>query len=216
VLASFRLAPYPWFQLGGSIFTKPRDFSPYKNNNPGRNYGNTSYASGDTANADRLGSAPMARFVLGPFSITGEAISYGYTRQSSYYVLTKDGEGNVVDSTRHESWKKYAMQGADVLSVLSVLSRKVELFGRYSVWQEQEMYRGSMVENKDGSHVRYGAGFNYSILGQTGGNHPALALQFAWIHEQSQRETSPGVKADPTDTFIAQVRVGLGYVLSLR
>jgi hypothetical protein len=214
LLANLRLTPFAGFQVGASVFSKAKDISAYKNDKKGRNSGNTEYQLGDTANMDRLAIAPMARVAFGPVSLTGEYIIYGYNRTFSYYSLTKDSSGNVVDSTLTEKSKDYAMSGLDLVPMVSLLGRKLEIFGRFSTWERKEQSGDSMPVNLDKSLMRYGAGFNYHFLRRAGGSKPAVALQFAWVREQSRKEVTPGVKVDPVDTFMAQARFEWNHVFS--
>ena len=213
LLANLRLTPIAGLQVGASVFSKAKDFSAYKNDKKGRNSDNTKFELGDTANMDRFAFAPMAKVAGGPVSLTGEYIIYDYTRKFSYYTLSKDSAGNVVDSTLAESKKDYAMSGIDLLPMVSLVNQKVDIFGRFSTWQGKEQSGDSMPVNKAKSLYRYGAGFNYHFLRRAGGSKPAVAFQFAWVREQSQKEASPGVKVDPTDTFMAQFRMEWNHLL---
>jgi hypothetical protein len=209
LLANLRLTPFTGFQVGASVFAKAKDFSAYKNDKKGRNSGNTEFQLGDTANMDRLAIAPMARGAFGPVSLTGEYIIYGYNRTFSYYSLNQDSSGNVVDSTLTEKSKDYAMSGLDLVPMVSLLGRKLEVFGRFSTWERKEQSGDSMPVALDKSLMRYGAGFNYHFLRRAGGSKPAVALQFAWVREQSRKEG-----ADPVDTFMAQARFEWSHLFS--
>ncbi len=144
----------------------------------------------------------MAKVALGPVSLTGEYIMYSYAREYSYYGLNRDTSGAVVDSTLAEKSKDYAMSGLDLMPMISLLGRKLEVFGRFSTWeQKEEGAEGAMEVNLGKSLMRYGAGFNYHFLRRSGGSKPAVALQFAWVREQVRTEG-----ADPKDTFMAQAR----------
>ncbi len=214
LLANLRLTPFAGFQVGASVFSKAKDFSPYTNKK-GRNSDNTKFELGDSANMDKLAFAPMAKVAVGPVSLTGEYIMFSYTRKFSYYSLTKDSTGKVVDSSlvSDKNDKDYAMSGIDLLPMVSLMNQKVDIFGRFSTWQAKEQSGDSMPVNKAKSLMRYGAGFNYHFLRRAGGSKPAVAFQFAWVREQSQKEASPGVKVDPTDTFMAQFRMEWSHLL---
>ncbi len=204
LLANVRLTPFAGVQVGASVFSKAKDFSKYANNKPGRNADNTQFMVGDTANMSRFGLAPMAKVSFGPVSLTGEYIMYRYTRVFSCYALTKDTAGAVTDSTLSENSKAYAMSGVDLLPVVSLMSRKLEVFGRFSTWEQKE----DDVRNDAKSLMRYGAGFNWYFLRRSGGAKPAAMFQFAWVRQQSQAQG-----ADPEDTFMAQIRFEWSHVL---
>lgn len=214
LLANLRLTPVGGIQFGASVFSKAKDISPYANNKMGRNADNTQFQLGDTANRNRLAIAPMAKVAFGPVSLTGEYIIYGYTRKFGYYTLSKDSAGTVTDSTLTQNSKDYAMSGLDLLPVVTLMKRKLDVFGRFSTWQDKEQSGDSMPVNTAKSLMRYGAGFNWYFLRRAGGAKPAAMFQFAWVHEQSEKEKSPGVKVDPTDTFMAQFRFEWNRVLS--
>jgi hypothetical protein len=206
LLANLRLTPFAGVQVGASVFSKAKDFSSYANNKKGRSSDGKLFELGDTANMKRFGLAPMARVAIGPVSLMGEYIIYNYTREFSYYALNRDSSGNVVDSTLTEKSKDYAMSGIDLLPVVSLLNRKLEVFGRFSTWERKEEAGDSMPIALDKSLTRYGAGFNYYFLRRAGGSKPAAMFQLAWVREQSRKEASPGVKVDPVDTFMVQFR----------
>jgi hypothetical protein len=71
-----------------------------------------------------------------------------------------------------------------------------------------------MPVNLDKSLMRYGAGFNYHFVRRAGGSKPGVALQFAWVREQSRKEVEPGVKVDPVDTFMVQARFEWNHLFS--
>lgn len=150
---------------------------------------------------NRFALAPMARVAIGPVSLNGEYIMYSYTREYSYYGLNRDTTGTVIDSTLAEKSKDYAMSGLDLMPMVSLFGRKLEVFGRFSTWERKEQHDDSMPVNLEKSLTRYGAGFNYHFLRRSGGSKPAVALQLAWVREQSRKEG-----ADPKDTFMAQSR----------
>ena len=205
LLANLRLTPFAGVQIGASVFAKAKDFSAYKNDKKGRNSGNTEFQLGDTANMDRFAFAPMAKVAFGPVSLTGEYIIYNYDRTYSYYSLTQDSSGNVVDSTLVEKSKDHGQSGLDLVPMVSLMGRKLEVFGRFSTWERKE----DDVRNDEKSLMRYGAGFNYHFLRRAGGSKPAVALQFAWVREQTRKEG-----ADPTDTFMAQARFEWAHLFS--
>jgi hypothetical protein len=154
LLANLRLTPIAGVQVGASVFTKAKDISAYRNDKKGRNSGNTEYQLGDTANMKRFGFAPMARIALGPVSLTGEYIIYDYTRKFSYYSLTRDSSGSVIDSTLAENSKDYAQSGVDLVPMVSLLGRKLEVFGRFSTWERKEQSGDSMPIALDKSLTR--------------------------------------------------------------
>jgi len=209
LLANLRLTPFAGVQVGASVFSKAKEIAPYANNKKGRNSDNTKFELGDTANMDRFAFSPMAKVAIGPVSLTGEYIMFDYTRKFSYYSLTKDSSGNVVDSTLKENSKDYAQSGIDLLPVVSLMSRKLEVFGRFSTWERKEQSGDSMPVNLAKSLTRYGAGFNWYFLRRAGGAKPAAMFQFAWVREQPRTEG-----ADPVDTFMAQFRFEWNHVLN--
>jgi hypothetical protein len=209
LLANLRLTPLAGFQVGASVFSKTKDFSPYADNKKGRNSDNTRFELGDTANMKRLAFAPMAKVALGPVSLTGEYIMFSYTREYSYYKLNKDSTGTVTDSTlAAPNSKDYAMSGIDLLPLVSLMNQRVDVFGRFSTWEDKEQSGDSMPVNKAKSLYRYGAGFNYHFLRRAGGSKPAVAFQFAWVREQVRTDG-----AKPTDTFMAQFRMEWSHLL---
>ncbi len=214
LLANVRLTPFAGFQVGASVFSKAKDISPYSNGTAKRSSDGNTFQLGDTANRNKLAISPMAKVAMGPVSLTGEYIMYSYTRKFSFYALNKDSSGAVTDSALAENTKDYAMSGLDLLPVVSLMNRKLEVFGRFSTWQQkEEQSDGTMAENKAKSLMRYGAGFNWYWLRRSGGAKPATMFQFAWIHEQTYAEKPEGGKVDPTDTFIAQFRFEWNHVL---
>jgi hypothetical protein len=154
----------------------------------------------------------MAKVAVGPVSLTGEYIVFNYTRDFSQY--TADSATGKVDSASltHKT-KDYANAGMDLLPVITLMNQKLDLFGRFSTWQAKEQSGDSMPVNKAKSLMRYGAGFNWHFLRRAGGSKPAVAFQFAWVREQSEKEATPGVKVDPVDTFILQFRMEWSHLL---
>ena len=212
LLANLRLTPFAGIQVGASVFNKVKDFSPYTNSTGKLSTDRKTWFQPDTANRKRLAFAPMAKVAVGPVSLTGEYIIYSYTRDYSQY--NADSATGKVDSTSlTHKMKDYAMSGIDLLPVVTLLNQRLDVFGRFSTWQAKEQSGDSMPVNKAKSLMRYGAGFNYHFLRRAGGSKPAVALQFAWVREQSQKEVSPGVKVDPTDTFILQFRMEWSHLL---
>ena len=210
LLANLRVTPFAGIQVGASVFAKAKDFSTYKNDKKGRSSDGTKFELGDTANMSRFALAPMAKVALGPVSLTGEYIMYGYTREFSYYALNRDSAGAVTDSVLHAKSKGYAMSGIDLVPLVSLLGRKFEVFGRFSTWErKEESAEGAMEVNLDRSLMRYGAGFNYHFVRRSGGSKPGVAFQLAWIREQSRKEG-----ADPVDTFMAQARFEWNHLFS--
>jgi hypothetical protein len=213
LLANLRLTPFAGIQVGASVFSKAKEIAPYANNKKGRNSDNTKFELGDTANMKRFGLAPMAKVAIGPVSLMAEYIMFSYTREYSYYKLNKDSLGNVVDSTLTPNSKDYAMSGIDLVPVVGLFGRKLEVFGRFSTWERKEQSGDSMPVALDKSLTRYGAGFNYHFLRRAGGSKPAAMFQFAWVRDQSRKEVD-GVLVDPVDTFTAQFRFEWNHVLS--
>ncbi len=212
LLANLRLTPVTGFQVGASVFNKVKDISAYANSTGKLSADRHLWLNPDTANRNRFAFAPMAKVALGPASLTGEYIIYNYTRDFSQY--TADSASGKVDSTSltHKT-KDYANAGIDLLPMVSLMNQKLDIFGRFSTWQAKEQSGDSMPVNKAKSLMRYGAGFNYHFLRRAGGSKPAVAFQFAWVREQSEKEASPGVKVDPTDTFMAQFRMEWSHLL---
>ena len=216
LLANLRLTPFAGFQVGASVFNKVKDFSPYSNGKPGRiSSDTTKFFNADTANRNRFAFAPMAKVAIGPVSLTGEYIMYSYTRNFSYYALTRDSTHKVTDSTLTVNNKDYKMSGVDLLPVVTLLNQHLDVFGRFSTWQQKDQAGDSMPINKAKSLMRYGAGFNWHFLRRAGGSKPAVAFQFAWIHEQSEAlKPAPSTdKVDPTNTFMVQFRMEWNHVL---
>ncbi|HTW91116.1 MAG TPA: hypothetical protein VMH22_05350 [bacterium] len=219
LLANLRLTPIAGFQVGASVFNKVKDFSPYSNGKAGRGTGadTTKFFNADTANRNRFAFAPMAKVAFGPVSLTGEYIMYSYTRNLSYYALTRDTSTHkVTDSTLTVSNKNYKMSGIDLMPLVTLMNSHLDVFGRFSTWQQKEQSGDSMPENKAKSLMRYGLGFNWHFLKRAGGSKPAVAFQFAWIHEQSDAlKPAPSTdKVDPTNTFMAQFRLEWNHVLN--
>jgi hypothetical protein len=200
LLANLRLTPFAGVQFGASAFTNAQDHVSYQNNKQGRNAAGTAFENGDTVNANRLGIAPMARVAFGPVALTGEYISYNYTREFSYYAINRDSSGVVVDSTLNEKSKDYAMTGLDLNPVVTLLDRKLELHGRFATWQAKEQSGDSMPVNLARSFTRVGAGANWHFQ-RRGKGKPGAELQLAWYRDQTRVEG-----ADPKDTFMAQFR----------
>ena len=210
LLANLRLTPFAGVQVGASVFAKAKDFTTYKNDKKGRSSDGTKFELGDTANMSRFALAPMAKVAFGPVSLTGEYIVYSYTREYGYYDLNRDTTGTVIDSTlAPRKTKDYAMSGLDLMPMVSLMDRKLEVFGRFSTWERKEQSGDSMPVNLDRSLMRYGAGFNYHFLRRAGGSKPGVAFQLAWVREQSRKEG-----ADPVDTFMAQARFEWNHLFS--
>jgi len=207
LLANLRLTPIAGFQIGASVFNKVKDISAYANSTGKLSTDRHLWLNPDTANRNRLAFAPMAKVAVGPVSLTGEYIMYSYTRNYSQY--NADSTSGKVDSTSltHKT-KDYAMNGVDLLPLVTVMSQKLDIFGRFSTWQDKEQSADSMPVNKAKSLYRYGAGFNYHFLRRAGGSKPAVAFQFAWVREQVRTDG-----AKPTDTFMAQFRMEWSHLL---
>jgi hypothetical protein len=202
LLGNLRLTPFAGITLGISVFANSADYAHYKNDRKGRitEGGNIYYMNADTTNTNRLALAPMFKIALGSFSILGEYLNYRYTRKFSYYNVNLDTLNNVEDSTLVEKKKDYQIAGFDLLPVLSLARRKVEVFGRVSLWNRREQSGDSLPLNKDKSILRYGAGFNYHFHRREKGK-PGLVLQFAWTRTQPKNSA-----LKPSDVLLAQMR----------
>ncbi len=209
LLANLRLTPFPGIALGGSIFTNAQDASHYKNDKKGRmtSGSETLFMNADTTNQNRLALAPTLKVAFGPFSLTGEYISYRYTRWFSYYKINRDTAGNIVDSTLVEKTKNYNFAGLDLVPVISLAKRQLEVFGRFSIWNRSEEDNNTMKLNQDKSFLRYGAGFNYHFVRREKGK-PGLLGQFAWTRTQPKNS-----ELKPTDVFLAQLRFEWSAIL---
>jgi hypothetical protein len=201
-LGNLRLTPFTGITLGFSIFTNSADNSHYKNDRKGRitDGGNIYFMNADTANTGRLAMAPMLKLAFGPISLTGEYLGYSYTRKFSYYQINRDTLGNIVDSTLVNKEKDYKMAGLDLVPLLTLAGRKVEVFGRFSIWNRWEQSGDSLPLNRDKSFTRYGAGFNYHFIRREKGK-PGLMLQFAWTRTQFRNDA-----LKPNDVLLAQLR----------
>jgi len=201
-LGNLRLTPFPGVMVGFSAFTNASDMSLYKNDKKGRITDGTNllFMNADTANTGRFALAPVARVAFGPFSLTGEYIAYDYTRKFSYYTINRDSTGQVTDSTLVTKTKDYRQSGIDLMPQVTLASRKLEVYGRFSTWERKEQSGDSLPVNQSASFTRYGAGFNYHFIRRANGK-PGLEFQLAWIREQSQKAGT-----DPKDTFMAQMR----------
>lgn len=209
LLANIRLTPFAGIMLGFSVFSNASDFSLYKNDKKGRVTEGTNllHMNADTANTDRLAIAPVARIAFGPLALNGTFVDYAYTRKFSYYTINRDSLGQVVDSSLVTKTKDYKMSGFDLLPVLTLYSRRIEVYGRYSQWERREQSGDSLPINKNASFTRYGAGFNYHFIRRAKGK-PGLELQLAWSREQSRSEN-----AKPKDVIMAQVRFEWNAIL---
>ena len=214
LLGNLRLTPIAGLQVGASVFNKVKDISAFANSTGKLSTDRKTWFNPDTANRKRLAIAPMAKVAVGPVSLTGEYIMYSYTRDYSQY--TADSATGKVDSTSltHKT-KDYKMSGIDLLPVVTLLNQHLDVFGRFSTWQQKDQSGDSMPINKAKSLMRYGAGFNWHFLRRAGGSKPAVAFQFAWVHEQSEAlKAAPATgKVDPTDTFMAQFRMEWSHLL---
>ncbi|MEO0074392.1 MAG: hypothetical protein ABIK43_07050, partial [candidate division WOR-3 bacterium] len=212
LLANLRLTPplpFFGFMLGASVLSNPSDFSLYKNDRKGRITEGTNlfYMNADTANTDRLAIAPVARIALGTFSINGTIIQYGYTRKFSYYTINRDSLNQVTDSALVTSTRDYRMSGFDVMPLLTLAGRRVELYVRFSQWLREDKSGDSFATDKSASFTRYGLGMNYHFIRRAKGK-PGLELQLAWSREQTQVED-----AKPKDAIFAQVRFEWNTIL---
>uniref|UniRef100_A0A7C4CBB1 Porin n=1 Tax=candidate division WOR-3 bacterium TaxID=2052148 RepID=A0A7C4CBB1_UNCW3 len=202
LLANLRLTPFAGLQFGASVFTNAKDNSPYKNDATGgrRSSDNKLRLMPDTANTERLAFAPMLRLAFGPVSLTGEYISYSFTRKFSQYKLIYDSANVLIDSTKEEKSRDYAQSGFDLMPLVTLAGRKVEVYGRYSMWERKEQSGDSMPVNLGASFTRFGGGVNYHFVRREKGK-PGMGFQLAWIREKSRKEG-----AEPKDTFMAQFR----------
>ena len=194
-VANLRLTPVGGVTVGSSFLYNAKDMSAYKNGSSFRS-GDTLRFNADTNNLGRLGIAPMAKVALGPVSVLGEYIIYNYKRDLTYWRMTKDSSGHVVDSTLNTKDKKYAMSGFSVVPVVSLLKKKLELVGRYDMWN----VKADNVKDTLKSHTLVGLGANWHFARREKGK-PGCELQLGWQREQA---TAKSVK--PTDTFMAQFR----------
>lgn len=193
--ANLRLTPIGGIQFGSSILYNKTDKSAYKDGASFRQ-GDSLRFNGDTNNVNRLGIAPMAKVALGPVSVLGEFIKYGYSRNLSYYRMTKDSSGHDTDSTLSTKDKKYAMNGFSIVPVVSLLKgKRLELVGRYDMWN----VTSGGVKDTLASHHMYGIGANWHFVRR--GNKPGVELQVGW---ERQQPVATSVK--PTDTFMVQFR----------
>lgn len=208
-LGNLRLTPFAGVQVGASVFTNASDISLYKNDVAGgrRSSDNKYRLMPDTANTERFALAPMLRLAFGPVSLTSEFISYSYTQKFSQYKLIYDSANVLVDSTKEEKTKDYVQTGFDLIPLVTLAGRKVEVYGRYSMWERKEQSGDSMPVNQSASFSRYGAGVNYHFVRREKGK-PGMEFQLAWIREQSRKEG-----AEPKDTFMAQFRFEWNAVL---
>jgi hypothetical protein len=194
-VANLRLTPVGGITLGSSFLYNSKDMSAYKNGSSFRS-GDTLRFNADTNNLGRLGIAPMAKVALGPVSVLGEYIIYNYKRDLSFFRMTKDSAGHVTDSTLNSKDKKFAMNGFSVVPVVSLLKRKLELVGRYDMWN----VKADNVKDTLKSHTLVGLGANWHFARREKGK-PGCELQLGWEREQP---VAKSVK--PTDTFMAQFR----------
>jgi hypothetical protein len=194
-VANLRLTPIGGITVGSSVLYNAKDMSAYKNAASLRS-GDTLRFNADTNNLGRLGIAPMAKVALGPVSVLGEYIIYNYKRDLSFFRMTKDSAGHVTDSTLNSKDKKFAMNGFSVVPVVSLLKRKLELVGRYDMWN----VKADNVKDTLKSHTLVGLGANWHFARREKGK-PGCELQLGWEREQP---VAKSVK--PTDTFMAQFR----------
>jgi hypothetical protein len=150
----------------------------------------------------------MARVGFGPFAVTGTWIVYNYTRSYSLYSIGYDTTGAATDSVLGTKSKDYANSGIDILPVVTLLGRKLDVFGRFSTWERREQSGDSMPVNLGASFTRYGAGANWHIQRRPNGK-PGMMLQLAWVREQPRV-----ADADPKDTFMAQFRFEWNLVVN--
>lgn len=209
LLANVRLTPLAGIMLGFSAFTNASDISQYKNDKKGRLSEGTNlfYMNADTANTNRFAIAPVARVAFAGLALNGTLIGYFYTRQFSYYKINRDSLGQVTDSSLVTKTKDYMMAGLDIMPVISLLSRRIEVLGRFSGWRRMEQSGDSLAVDKTASFYRYGVGFNYHFFRRAKGK-PGLELQLAWSREQSLADNST-----PKDQVMAQVRFEWNAIL---
>jgi len=199
-IANLRLTPFAGVQLGSSVLLNKSDRSAFKNSTT--NYykaRSQQVALPDTASISRFGLAPMAKLAFGPVSLLGEYIDFAYTRQYHYYA--SDTLGAVTDSTKLASEKKYHQSGLSIVPVVSLLKKKLELVGRYDMWNvKAEGADKSMALDSAKSHTLIGAGFNWHFARREKGK-PGCELQLMWEREQAVNKA-----AKPKDQIMAQFR----------
>jgi hypothetical protein len=197
---NLRLTPVAGIQVGASVFYNKVDNVNYANGTTGKlSTDHKQWLLPDTGNVNRLGIAPMLKLSSGPVSLLGEFIAYDYTREFGYYPA--DSASGSIDSTRVASDKKYAQSGFSLVPVVTLLSRKLEINGRFDMWTIQaEGSDGSMVKDTLKSHVLYGAGLNYHFFRREKGK-PGVELQLFW-----DREQATATSVDPKDVIMAQFR----------
>jgi hypothetical protein len=195
LVANLRLTPIGGITFGSSVLYNKKDRSAYSNGSSFRS-GDTLRFNPDTNNLNRVGIAPMVKVAVGPVSVLGEFITYGYTRDFSFYQMTKDSSGHVTDSTLNTKDKKYAMNGFSIVPVVSLLKKKLELVGRYDLWNVS----AAGVKDTLKSHSMYGVGANWHFVRR--GSKPGCELQVGW---ERQQPVATSVK--PTDTFMVQFRL---------
>jgi hypothetical protein len=194
-VANLRLTPVGGVMIGSSFLYNAKDMSAYKNGSSFRS-GDTLRFNADTNNLGRLGIAPAAKLAFGPVSVLGEYIIYNYKRDLTFYRMTKDSSGHVTDSTKNAKDKKYAMSGFSVVPVVSLLKKKLELVGRYDMWN----VRADGIKDTLKSHTLFGLGANWHFARREKGK-PGCELQLGW-----QREQPVATSVKPFDTFMAQFR----------
>jgi hypothetical protein len=205
LLANLRLTPFGGVQIGASAFTSKKDISLYTNSTAGGKLSpdRKKWLLPDTANTNRLGIAPMLKVSFGPVAVTGEYIIYNYARTYGYYSADS-ASGAISDSTYKSGEKKYAQFGFDVVPVVTLIGRKLEVFGRFALWDRKE----DDVRADDKSFTRYGAGANWHFHRRASGK-PGAEFQLAWTRDLTKKEG-----AKPTDTFSAQFRFEFSHVIS--
>jgi hypothetical protein len=210
LLANLRLTPFGGLQVGASVFTNKEDISLYSNSAAGgkRSSDNLYRYMPDTMNMDRFGFAPMARLAFGPVAVNAEYIVYNYTRSFTRYAISFDTTGAVTDSTLEAKTKDYANGGLDVVPVVTLAGRRLEVFGRFSTWEAREEGTDGLAVNNAKSFTRYGGGANWHIQRREKGK-PGMEIQLAWTRDQGREEG-----ADPKDTFTAQFRFEWNLVVN--
>ena len=199
--ANLRLTPVAGIQVGASVMYNAVDNVNYANGTTGKlSPDRKSWLLPDTGNMKRLGISPMLKLSAGPVSLLGEYLGYSYTREYGYYTADSTS-GTITDSTRIAKAKKYASNGFSVVPVLTLIDRKIEINGRFDMWNvTAEGSDGSMVKDTLKSHILYGAGINYHFFRREKGK-PGVEMQLFW-----EREQATATSVAPKDVIMAQFR----------
>ncbi len=162
--ADLRLLPFTGLTLGGSIF--------YEKENQALHTYRAGVIGGDTLVKGRLAYAPFLKLALfGIFSVEGEYIKYTYNR-----VHTDTAGGEKV-----EKKKEFDLGGFWVMPMIKVLPLKLELIGRFDIWNQKE--DGKKVDKK--SYQTLILGLNYYPFGRN------IVFQFNWQREKYKDKAVP-------------------------